>query len=160
MGSLPNHHITLPTRGGVGLFGVVVFFWCYPFLTTRPQGSVDVISLYPLPDPQKISRIGGALQNHYLLQKFRSRGGTLDHLYYPAYPWVWVGVGLFGVVVFFWRYPFLTARPQGSVDVISLYPLPDPQGSVCVVFLYPLPDPQKISRRGGVPKNHYCLKVQ
>ena len=76
LGSLPNHHITLPTRGGVGLFGVVVFFWCYPFLTTRPQGSVDVISLYPLPDP------------------------------------------------------------QGSVGVISLYPLPDPQ---------------KISRIGGVP---------
>ena len=123
---------------GEGLFGVVVIFWRYPFLSARRQGSVGVISLYPLPDPQGsvdvVSRCPLPKP-----QKFSRRGFSLSttrpkvrkkaclSTYYPAYPWVWVGVGLFGVVVIFWRSPFLSARPHGLVGVVSRCPLPDPK---------------------------------
>ena len=144
----------------------------------RPQGSGDVISLYPLPDPQKISRRGGVPKNHCPTPRFSMYGFSLSTTrpkvrkkaclttYYPAYPWVggrgfiWCGGNFLALPVShcptprFSRCAFslsITRPPRFSMCGFSLSTThhKKPVGEV----LSPkITTPPKISRRGVIPK--------
>ena len=153
----------------MGLFGVVVFFWRYPFLTARPS---------------RISRCDFSLST--TRPKVRKKACLTT--YYPSYPWVWgawvclgslpnhllpslpvgvgawvclgslpnhllpclpVGVGGRGVCMRSFLDHYITLPTREGVGAWCCFGL----GNQCVLLVSHY-RPKKFSSR-GVPKNHY-----